>query len=120
MIWASGADRVAPEGVHTSFRLSRAGGYVGLFGADGQVVDEVTFGPQVTDISLGRLGPMSGEWVFFPNPTPGAANTTPPRAAPDAPPVMVTPGSGRFCRPGDGATGGPAAGEHGALHAGRG
>ena len=99
VIWASGADRVAPEGWHTSFRLNRAGGYAGLFGADGQVVDEVTFGPQVTDISLGRLGPMSGEWVFFPNPTPGAANTTPPRAAPDAPPVMVTPGSGRFAGP---------------------
>ena len=96
VIWASGADRMAPEGVHTSFRLSRAGGYMGLFGPDGQVVDEVTFGPQVTDVSLGRLGTASDQWVFFPTPTPGKANTTSPRAPPDAPPVVVTPGSGRF------------------------
>ena len=99
VIWATGADRVAPEGLHTSFRLSRAGGYVGLFAPDGQVVDEVTFGPQVADVSLGRLGTASDRWVFFPSPTPGKANTTPPRAPPDTPPVVVTPRSGRFTGP---------------------
>ncbi len=96
VIWASGVDRVAPEGWHTSFRLSRAGEYVGLFGLDGQVVDEVTFGPQLADVSLGRLGTASDQWVFFPTPTPGKANTTSPRAPLDAPLVVVTPGSGRF------------------------
>ena len=99
VVWASGADRVAPEGWHTSFRLSRAGGYVGLFGPDGQVVDEVTSGPQLADVSLGRLRTISDQWVAFPNPTPGEANTTSPRAPPDAPPVVVTPGSGRFAGP---------------------
>ena len=99
VVWASGADRVAPEGWHTGFRLNRAGGYVGLFGPDGQVVDEVTFGPQVADVSLGRLRTISDQWVAFPNPTPGEANTTSPRAPPDAPPVVVTPGSGRFAGP---------------------
>ena len=82
-------------------------------------MDEVTFGPQLADVSLGRL-PGSEQWVAFLNPTPGAANTTPPRAAPDAPPVMVTPGSGRFAGPVTVQLAGPAAGEHGALHAGRG
>ena len=38
-----------------SFRLSRGGEYVGLFAPGGQVVDEVTFGAQETDVSLGRL-----------------------------------------------------------------
>ena len=99
VVWASGADRVAPEGWHTSFRLSRAGGYVGLFGPDGQVVDEVTSVPQLADVSLGRLRTISDQWVAFPNPTPGEANTTSPRAPPDAPPVVVTPGSGRFAGP---------------------
>ena len=99
VVWASGADRVAPEGWHTSFRLSRAGGYVGLFGPDRQVVDEVTSGPQLADVSLGRLRTISDQWVAFPNPTPGEANTTSPRAPPDAPPVVVTPGSGRFAGP---------------------
>ena len=99
VIWASGLDQVTPEGWHTSFRLSRGGEYVGLFGPDGQVVDEVTFGTQETDVSLGRLGTESDQWVSFPNPTPGAANTTTPRAAADAPPVLVIPGSGMFAGP---------------------
>ena len=98
-IWASGADRVAPEGLHTSFRLRRAGGYVGLFAPDGQVVDEVAFGPQVADVSLGRLETISNQWVFFPTPTPGTANTSSPRVPPGAPPVLVTPASGHFAGP---------------------
>ena len=99
VVWASGVNRVEPEGWHTNFRLSRGGEYVGLFGPNGQVVDEVTFGEQETDVSLGRLETVSGEWVAFPTPTPGAANTSSPRAAPGAPPVVVTPGSGRFAGP---------------------
>lgn len=99
VVWASGADRVGTAGWHTNFRLSRGGEYVGLFGLDGQVVDAVTFGVQETDVSLGRLGTVSDRWVFFPTPTPGAANISNPRAAPDAPPVVVTPGSGRFTDP---------------------
>ena len=96
VVWASGMDQVTPEGWHTSFRLSRGGEYVGLFGPGGQLVDAVTFGAQETDVSLGRLGTVSAAWVSFPNPTPGAANATTPRAAADAPPVLVIPGGGRF------------------------
>ena len=101
VIWASGRDQVTPEGWHTSFRLNRGGEYVGLFDPDGQLVDEVAFGPQLADVSLGRLGTVSNRWVPFPFPTPGAANTTRHRlrAAPGAPPVAVTPGSGRYAGP---------------------
>ena len=98
LVWASGVDQVAPEGWHTSFRLSRGGEYVGLFGPDGQVVDEVTFGGQEADVSLGRLA-GSDQWVAFPTPTPGEANTTRPRAVPGAPAVVITPGSGLFAGP---------------------
>ena len=99
VVWASGANRVEPEGWHTNFRLSRGGEYAGLFGPDGQVVDAVTFGEQEVDVSLGRLGTVSSAWVAFSTPTPGAANTTRSRALPGAPPVIVTPGSGRFAGP---------------------
>ena len=99
VVWASGADRVTSEGWHTNFRLNRGGEYVGLFGPDGQLVDGVKFGLQHTDISLGRLGLASDLWVAFPTPTPGAANTGTPRPAPDAAPVVVTPGSGRYTGP---------------------
>ena len=99
VVWASGLDQVAPEGWHTSFQLSRGGEYVGLFGPDGQMVDAVTFGEQEVDVSLGRLGTTDGRWVFFPDPTPWTANTTRTQAAAAAPPVVVTPGSGRFAGP---------------------
>ena len=99
VLWASGEDRATSAGWHTSFQLSRGGEYVGLFGPDGQVVDEVAFGEQEADVSLGRLGTVSDQWVAFPNPTPGAANTSGPRAAPGTSPVVVTPGSGRFAGP---------------------
>ena len=47
-----------------------------MFDPDGQLVDEVTFGAQEADVSLGRLGTISDRWVPFRFPTPGAANTT--------------------------------------------
>ena len=101
VVWASGLDQVTPAGWHTSFRLSRGGEYVGLFDPGGQVVDEVTFWAQESDVSLGRLGTVFDQWVPFLFPTPGAANTTRHRrrAPPDAPPVEVTPGSGHFAGP---------------------
>ena len=101
VVWASGLDQVTPDDWHTSFRLNRAGEYVGLFDPDGQLVDAVTFWEQETDVSLGRLGTISDRWVPFLFPTPGAANTTRHhlRAPPDAPPVEVVPGSGRYASP---------------------
>ena len=101
VVWASGLDQITPEGWHTSFRLNRGGEYVGLFGPGGQLVDEVTFWGQEADVSLGRLGTVSNRWVSFLFPTPGAANTTQHRlrAPPEALPVEVMPGSGRFAGP---------------------
>ncbi|MDE2994456.1 MAG: chitobiase/beta-hexosaminidase C-terminal domain-containing protein, partial [Chloroflexota bacterium] len=99
VVWASGDNRATSAGWHTSFQLSRGGEYVGLFGPDGQAVDTVTFGTQEADVSLGRLGTVSDRWVAFPVPTPWTANTTRPRAAANAPPVVLTPSSGRFTGP---------------------
>ena len=99
VMWASGENRATSAGWHTNFLLSRGGEYIGLFGPDGQVVDEVTFGEQEVDVSLGRLGTKSDQWVFFPTPTPGAANTTIPQVPPDAPALVLTPGGGRFPGP---------------------
>ena len=99
VLWASGDNRVGSEGWHTNFQLSGDGEYVGLFGPDRQVVDAVTFGEQKVDVSQGRLKTVSDQWVGFSTPTPGAANTTLPQAAPDAPAVVMTPSSGRFAGP---------------------
>ena len=61
----------------------------------------MTFWEQEADVSVGRLGTVSDRWVPFPFPTPGAANTTQHRlrAPPDAPPVEITPDSGRYAGP---------------------
>ena len=99
VVWASGENQATSAGWHTSFQLSRGGEYVGLFGPGGQLVDAVTFGAQQVDVSLGRLGTESNQWVFFPTPTPGAANTTIPQGPPDAPALVMTPGGGRFPGP---------------------
>ena len=99
VLWASGDNRVTSAGWHTNFQLGRGGEYVGLFGPDGQLVDAVTFGEQKADVALGRAKTVSDQWVFFSTPTPGAPNTTRPRAVPGTPPVIVTPGSGRFAGP---------------------
>src|SRR5690606_5674667 len=48
------AQSVAPASLHLPFKLSASGETLTLTAPDGTVVDSVTFGPQVTDISQGR------------------------------------------------------------------
>jgi hypothetical protein len=57
-------------GLHTGFGLGRRGETLGLYDAAGTRVDVITFGHQVADYSIGRLG---SEWALT-EPTPGAAN----------------------------------------------
>ncbi|MHC1763520.1 MAG: lamin tail domain-containing protein [Verrucomicrobiia bacterium] len=61
---------------HLSFRLSAGGEVIGLFdAATGARIDSVSFGPQTTDISQGRLPDGNGPLTFFPSSaSPGEAN----------------------------------------------
>ena len=65
--------------MHTSFRLDAdKGEQLGLYVTDGDhvfMVDTLSFGPQATDTSRGRL-PDGGEWRSMAVPTPGAANSS--------------------------------------------
>ena len=59
--------------LNTGFNLSGGGDAVFLYGANfGPLLDEVRFGVQAGDLSIGKSG---GLWRLG-NPTPGAANTT--------------------------------------------
>ncbi len=76
LVWADNDSGAA--GLHTNFGLSSTSGeFVGLFwdtGADTILVDGKSFGPQRSDISLGR-SPDGGEsYVFYLVATPGASN----------------------------------------------
>jgi hypothetical protein len=60
---------------HAGFKLDKDGEQLGLFKSDGTVVDSVTYGKQLMDVSMGRAS--DGSWAYFDQPTPEAANSTP-------------------------------------------
>jgi hypothetical protein len=73
LIWADGD--VDASGLHANFALSAAGDEVVLFDTDGvTLIDQVSFGQQQADISLGRLPDGSDTWQLLSPPTPGTAN----------------------------------------------
>ena len=61
--------------LHANFRLSGEGEYIGLFNAQGSLVDEVTFYTQTDDVSYGRDPFNPSRWLYFGEPTPGAPNS---------------------------------------------
>jgi hypothetical protein len=77
VVFASGKDRRSESGsLHTNFRLSVAGEYLGLHSADAPRLPVYELAPefpeQRTDYSYG-LNP-AGQWRYFAAPTPGAPN----------------------------------------------
>lgn len=80
VVFASDKDRaIANAQLHTSFRLSSDGEYVGLVGADGKtVISEIRpgFPQQFVDVSYGRAfrPALTTDWTWQRTPTPGAAN----------------------------------------------
>ncbi len=73
VVWASGKDRLNPAELHTNFKLSTSGEQVGLYTPQRKVVDEITFGPQTADVTLGRYFDGQGT-LFYLQPSPGSAN----------------------------------------------
>lgn len=70
VLWCDGQPE---QGIlHLDLKLSGAGESVVLINKDGTtVLDSYTFGPQTSNVSIGRSG---NDWVFFDYPSPGAAN----------------------------------------------
>jgi hypothetical protein len=75
LVWADGEEGEGP--LHASFGLSASGGQIGLFDRDvfgNASISAITYPPQATDVSYGRV-PDGGEmWQFLPAPTPGWSN----------------------------------------------
>ena len=73
IVWAD--LNFAAPGLHTGFGLGAKGDLVRLYAADGfTVLDELSFGLQVGDYSMGRLPDGSGAWALN-QPSAGQANT---------------------------------------------
>ncbi len=67
----------ANEGTESSdvnFKLSADGEIIGLFDEQLDLIDQVFYGPQTTDVSQGRVPDGSSSYEFFVLPTPGLAN----------------------------------------------
>lgn len=75
LIWASGIPTRGPR--HTNFGLAKSGEYVGLYRLQGGqyvLLDSVTFGPQLEDVSYGRSGDGGAVWTRFLQPSPRMPN----------------------------------------------
>lgn len=62
---------------HAPFKISKDGEELRLSkmpSSGFHLVDSVKFGPQQSDISMGRLVDGDPEWILFPSPTPGYSN----------------------------------------------
>ena len=73
LIWADD-DEEDVEGIHTNYKLSKDGEYIGLYDADGNLIDSYTFNEQTTDVSEGRYPNATGDFTFMTTPTPGSKN----------------------------------------------
>ncbi len=63
-----------PAILNTGHSLSAEGGAIYLFNPQGQVIDQVEYGIQATDLPIGRSGSI---WTLLGGPTPGSPNTLP-------------------------------------------
>ncbi|MFC2130470.1 CotH kinase family protein [Bacteroidota bacterium] len=72
LIWAD--KDTDDEGLHTNFKLSKSGEYIGLYDNQLNLIDSYTYSEQSTDISKGRYPNGSGSFVFMEYPTPGSEN----------------------------------------------
>jgi len=72
IVWAD--EDLTQEGVHADFKLSASGETIVLSDPVQNVVDQVVFGAQVEDVSVGRCPNITGDFGEMAIPTPGAVN----------------------------------------------
>jgi hypothetical protein len=75
LVWLD--DQVDQGLNHATFKISKDGEKLRLSGRPSsgfQLIDSVNFGPQETDISLGRQADGGPVWIPFPSPTPNFSN----------------------------------------------
>jgi hypothetical protein len=78
------ADEELNEGpMHSDFELNKNGDYVGLYDTDGvTLIDGLSFGPQGSNVSHGRLPDGNDNWVYF---TSGTASPNQPNGGTGGP-----------------------------------
>jgi hypothetical protein len=77
VVWADSTTNTTP-GIHTGIALGRNGDSVFLYNANTNLVDAISFGPQVPNLTIGRIG---GGWTLT-TPTTNAVNLAATLASP--------------------------------------
>jgi len=75
VVWLDGQPEQGDR--HAPFRISREGEEIRLSGRPAEgftIIDSLTFGPQETDLAMGRSVDGGMEWITFSQPTPGFSN----------------------------------------------
>lgn len=73
LVWADG--NPSQGDLHADFRLRANGEAVSLLATDGEtLIDSITYGKQIEDVSYGRMPDGGPDWAYLTSPTPGAAN----------------------------------------------
>ena len=62
--------------LHTNFKISSSGETLVLSSPEGYIVDSISTGNMLGDVSWGRQPDGGADWFFFAEPTPGNANVT--------------------------------------------
>jgi hypothetical protein len=68
VLWAD-EDSTTSEYIHANFKLSSSGEQLLLSGSDGSVIDSVSFGAQLADVSMGRCPDGTGSFMSMDRPT---------------------------------------------------
>lgn len=74
LVWATGHNRLNPNGLHANFQLRREGETLFLSDPSGVVLDRLAYPPQRRNISYGRRPDGASEWRYFDSPSPGLPN----------------------------------------------
>ncbi len=96
-IFASSKDLkeiAAGKFLHTNFNISSDGEAFFLSDASGKIIHQTDSIAVPNDVSRGLSPDGNGSWVFFAEPTPGAANTTKAFATAQTPQVRISPEGG--------------------------
>jgi len=95
LLWADGS--VTGSELHAGFALSADGEELGLYAADGTLIDSVVFGAQLSDVSCGRWPNGTGAWQYMARPTPLVGNVQGYLGMVEA--VQASPGRGFYDSP---------------------
>ena len=90
IVFASGKDKRYCE-FATNFKINKSNEEVFFRDSDGKIISHITVNMLLEDISIILSSKDSSKWVYYDEPTPGAANTTTEYLGIASEPVYVKP-----------------------------